>query len=270
VRTIANADGSVQVLLGNNSVVDGTSARRLRVSESGGALAIKLEGSDDPMLPVGGALTSMVEFLNGDLGEVQRRLDTLAGSLVARVNAAHAQGQVFDSTGAASAAPAFYHPGDVADPGPPVVRVPVTARNIRLSDAVAASATNVAASAASPGPGQTAGPGNNEIALLMAGLRSEAGTVTFVTAGGTTERASFTDFYRETASRLGAEVKDAESSANVHQTLADQAQRRRMSTSGVNLDEELTTLMRAQQAYAAAAKVISAAEEMMRYLVEMV
>ena len=116
-----------------------------------------------------------------------------------------------------------------------------------------------------------AGAGNNEVALALAALRTQAATVTYIAPGSQTqETASFADFYRETASRLGAQVRDAQTSASVHATLADLADRRRIATSGVNLDEELTTLMRAQQAYAAAARLVSTAEEMMRTLVEMI
>ena len=124
--------------------------------------------------------------------------------------------------------------------------------------------------AATPSGTNVAGPGNNEIALRLAGLRTAANQVTYVTPGGATETGSFADFYRDTASRLGTQVTNAASDAQVHATLASQADARRQSISGVNLDEELTTLMRAQQAYAAAAKVISAADEMMQTLVQMI
>jgi len=56
----------------------------------------------------------------------------------------------------------------------------------------------------------------------------------------------------------------------VRATLAAQARGRRDAVSGVNVDEELTSLMRAQQAYAAAAKVVQAADEMMQTLVGMI
>jgi flagellar hook-associated protein 1 len=269
LRVIPNRDGSVQVVLGSNTMVDGISTRRLAVTETAGTFRVHFENSGEPMLPIGGSVTGMVDFLNEDLADLQGRLDALASSLASQVNTQHRLGQTFDGSGTASAAGDFFHPGDPDLTNPPAL-LPVTARNLRLSDAVLDSATAIAASAAAPGPGQVAGPGNNEIALALAGFRTAPATVSYVTAGGVTETDSFADFYRESASRLGTQVKDAESSAAVHSTLADQAERRRISTSGVNMDEELTMLMRAQQAYAAAAKVISAADEMMRVLAEMV
>jgi flagellar hook-associated protein 1 FlgK len=81
---------------------------------------------------------------------------------------------------------------------------------------------------------------------------------------------SFADHYQAVASGLAVRVQDAGAAAEVRAALAAQARGRRDSVTGVNVDEELTSLMRAQQAYAAAAKVVSAADEMLRTLVEMV
>ena len=86
----------------------------------------------------------------------------------------------------------------------------------------------------------------------------------------TTAPTSFADQYRSAASGLAVRVQDAGAAAEVRAALAAQARGRRDSVTGVNVDEELTSLMRAQQAYAAAAKVVSAADEMLRTLVEMV
>jgi flagellar hook-associated protein 1 FlgK len=56
----------------------------------------------------------------------------------------------------------------------------------------------------------------------------------------------------------------------VYETLASQAGTRRVSVSGVSTDEELVQLMRHQQAYAAAAKLVSAADEMAQTVLNMV
>jgi flagellar hook-associated protein 1 len=269
VRAIDSVDGTVQIVLGNNGVVDGVTARHFAVTDDGTTLAVRFSNSSEPMLPIGGSVRELVNFVNAELPDARGRLDTIARTLVSRVNAAHAQGQTFAPNGTATAAGDFFHRGDV-DPSAPPALLPVTAASIRLSDAVAASAANVAASAAVPGAGQVAGPGNNEVALAIAGFRTRADSVTYVAPDGTTETASFANFYRDTTTLIGTRVKDAEGTASVHEALASQADARRISVSGVNMDEELTRLMSAQQAYAAAAKVVSAAEEMLRTLVEMV
>ena len=86
---------------------------------------------------------------------------------------------------------------------------------------------------------------------------------------GQTQTGSFTSFYQDVAGRVGTQVSNAKADSDVHSTLATQADARRKSASGVNLDEELTTLMRAQQAYSAAAKVVTTANDMMKSLIDM-
>jgi flagellar hook-associated protein 1 FlgK len=56
----------------------------------------------------------------------------------------------------------------------------------------------------------------------------------------------------------------------VYATLAQQADTRRTSVSGVSTDEELVSLTQAQQAYSAAAKVITTASAMAQTLLDMV
>jgi flagellar hook-associated protein 1 FlgK len=259
VRAIEALDGSVQVLLGANSLVDGVQARHLsKVTTATGQLALQLSTGTEPMLSIGGSTQTLLDFANRDLPDTQGRLDAIAKGLVTKLNTLHNTGILYPATGPATNAGDFFDPSGT------------TARSIKLSAAVAASSSAIAASAQVPSGTNAAGPGNNEIALAMSGLRSGASQVTYVTPTGATVTAGFADFYRDTASRLGTQVTNAESDAKVHATLASQADSRRQSISGVNIDEELTTLMRAQQAYSAAAKLISTANEMMQTIIQMV
>ncbi len=257
-NVIANPDGSVMVHLGTNNLVDGTTARHVKtVTTTSGDVAMQMTSGTEPMLPVGGSAQVMMDFMNRDVKDVRGQLDALANGLVTSVNAIHNTGELYPPNGAAPVAA-----GDFFDPAH------VSAADIRLSAGVAASAANIAAGAAA---GVNApGPGNNEIALAMAKLRDAAAQVTYVDKLGQTQSGSFTSFYNDVNSHLGTQVTNAASDADVHSTLASQADTRRQSVSGVNLDEELTTLMRAQQAYAAAAKVVSTASDMMDTLIKMV
>jgi len=93
VRVIPNMDGSVQVLLGNNALVDGVQSRHLQTTvSSGGRIALKLTNGHEPILPVGGSTQTMLDFLNEDLADTKGRLDAMAASMVARVNALHGGG----------------------------------------------------------------------------------------------------------------------------------------------------------------------------------
>ena len=287
VRVLPQADGSATVLLGNNTLVDGVHPQHLQVAvNTGGTLKLAFARSPaDPLLPVGGQLQTMLDFQNTELAETQERLDAIANTLARTVNAVHTLGN--DGTALAPYLNFFvdktsdtYVDGDPFA-SPPVTGV-VTARNIALSSAIAQDASRIASTSS-----LTSRPADNDVALVLAGLRTATSvvlggvtlaTVNFTTVDRSTNPAgrrtsapgSVADFYRATTSGLATQVKDAESTATVRRTLVEQAEQRRTSVSGVNVDEELTTLMRAQQAYAAAAKVITAADEMMQTLIGMI
>jgi flagellar hook-associated protein 1 FlgK len=287
LRVLPQRDGSVAVVLGNNTVVDGLHAQRMqRAAGADGTLRLAFASNPaEPLLPSGGSLQTLLDFQNAELPETQERLDALANTLARAVNAIHARGN--DGTAGAPYDPVFvdresdsYADGDPFQT-PPAAGV-VTARNIGLASAIERDASRLASTSS-----LATRPADNDVALAIAGLR----TATAATLGGvalatvdftlpdrtvnppgrtTTAPTSLANFYRTTNSGLAARVKDAEGAAAVRRALFDQAEARRASVGGVNVDEELTTLMRAQQAYAAAAKVITAADEMMQTLIGMV
>jgi flagellar hook-associated protein 1 FlgK len=296
VQALERPDGSVQVLFGTYTLVDGIHAKSLaRTTDALGRVAVAMSDAPDRALqPTGGSVQAMTGFLNTDLRGAQDQLDAVADALARSVNQVHTQGR-----DAAGAAPPFFvsRLTQSHDPAASPFRVPladgaITARTISVNAALRAAPARVANSSSA------ARPTDNDVALALAGLRTSAtatvgGTVTgtvfrlpnraapAVTVpgpGGSTEPplladtapTRFADFYQAAVGAIAVRTQDAEASADVHATLGAQARARRDSTSGVNLDEELTALMRSQQAYAAAAKVISAADEMMRTLVQMI
>jgi flagellar hook-associated protein 1 FlgK len=110
------------------------------------------------------------------------------------------------------------------------------------------------------------GIGDNRNALALAGLQNtltlEAG------AGGPT--ASLQGAYESLVADVGTNTRAAQYNASAQDTLLQQAQAQRDSVSGVNLDEEAANLLRYQQAYQAAAQVISIAESLFRTLIDAV
>jgi flagellar hook-associated protein 1 FlgK len=182
--------------------------------------------------------------------DTKAQLDALADGLVTAVNGLHVTGP--------SGAPFFE---------PAVAAGSVSAANIRISDQVAAdpAAINAGVSDADTGPG------DNRLALAMAGLRDSPVTVTVASgsfAGVTSS--TFGGFYNSLVAGIGTLTQAAGQSATVYGTLADQADARRSAVSGVSTDEELVVLMGQQQAYAAAAHLVTVADEMARTILEMV
>jgi flagellar hook-associated protein 1 FlgK len=98
------------------------------------------------------------------------------------------------------------------------------------------------------------GVGDNRNALRLADLRDQP-----LLLGGT---ASLADTYGYMVADVGTRTSQAQTSATVQQQLLAQASEARAMVSGVNLDEEAANLVRFQQAYQAAAQVISVANSL--------
>jgi flagellar hook-associated protein 1 FlgK len=94
------------------------------------------------------------------------------------------------------------------------------------------------------------GSGDNRNALLLARLQTAA------LVGGT---ASFSAAYGQLLGQVGNATREAEWSATSQARLLEETQGRQASVAGVNLDEEAANLLRYQQAYQAAGKLVSIA-----------
>lgn len=81
-------------------------------------------------------------------------------------------------------------------------------------------------------------------------------------------KSTVSDVYEEAITSVGSATSAAKVEAAATMTLFDQAQSRVSSTSGVNLDEEASNLLRFQQAYSASARVISTANEIFQTLLQ--
>jgi flagellar hook-associated protein 1 FlgK len=96
----------------------------------------------------------------------------------------------------------------------------------------------------------TGGTGDSRNALLLANLQ----TGTLVEGNATLDQA-----YGRLVSEVGNATHEADISATAQKRLLTEVQARQQSVSGVNLDEEAANLLRYQQAYQAAGKLVSIA-----------
>jgi flagellar hook-associated protein 1 FlgK len=97
----------------------------------------------------------------------------------------------------------------------------------------------------------SSGVSDNRNAVLLGALQTkntmEGGTATYQSA------------YSSIVSRIGNKAREVEITGQAQQSLLEQAQSARARLAGVNLDEEAANLLRFQQAYQAAARVIGIA-----------
>lgn len=236
------ADGTVDVLVGGNPVVTGTTAHRVVLTgptTPGGVVALEWErrpgaavALDDGAL--GGALSMLAPAdaggTGGALAEAAAAYDRLATRLAEQVNAVHRTGA---TTGGATGLDFF-----ALDPGVP------PALGLRV---VPTDASGIAAGAVGGG----ALDGSIADAISGIGLREDAPDAlwsAFVAGVGVTSKAE--------AGR-----------AMVAGLAAGNAFARQQSGASVDLDEENLGLVLAQTAYQGAARVFTAIDEMLDTLV---
>jgi flagellar hook-associated protein 1 len=97
--------------------------------------------------------------------------------------------------------------------------------------------------------------GNNDIALQIAGLKTTKGM-----KGGT---ATLNEFYNAQITDLGLTTQRAANNAYQHGLVAKALSDQRESVAGVNLDEEAANMAKAQKAYQAAARMMTAYDELL-------
>lgn len=105
-------------------------------------------------------------------------------------------------------------------------------------------------------------PGDNTNALAIAALENsllmESGTSTLG------------DYYNSIVSEIGVESQKASSMSGHQELMVKQLENQRSSISGVSLDEEMMNLIKYQNAYMAATRLVSVVDEMLAAMLEMV
>lgn len=262
------ASGSTSVLVGSFNLVEGTNVQVLELAfdtppgppppEPVGDVPVRVKpsGNDGTVLGLGGEVNALMENINRTIPELRTRLDTTARLLTSTVNTAHRGGFTFAGNAIpGTAAGNFFDPGSVTSP--------VRAGTIMLDVAVAADAGRVAASR------DANGPADNGVATELAALRDAHSAVTWTSPDGAVERGSFIGFFRSTVTHLGITTQAAIDDATLFRTLVDQAEARRQDAGGVNIDEEMVQIVRVQQAYQAAAKMVKSVDELMQTILQL-
>jgi len=261
IKVVEQSNGSDTVYVSGTSVVDAATTQALTLQQSGSAFSVQITGRGIPIPNVGGSIGAIATTLNTDVPAQHQQLDAIAAALVSVVNTAHKTGWTAagDAAGGANWNPSTPPTGSNISFFDPTK---TTAATIALSSQVASDASFVAA-----GNVQN-GTGNNAVALQLSQLQSA--TTSMTKYGSSTQTTSFGEYFRDQVTRLGVAQNDATSSATVYQTLAQSTNTQRQSVSGVSTDDELIQITQRQQAYAAAAKIITTASQMSQTLLGMI
>jgi flagellar hook-associated protein 1 FlgK len=239
VKTSIEADGSMNISLGDHQLVQGAQSHDLQVvAIPTGGWGVGPAGGATVVSTGGGSLGALSDLLTTTLPGMQSQLDQFVTSAVNEVNTLHAAG--FTLSGGTGVN--FFD-----QPSP-------NAGALALGASIQASTDNIAAAA-------TAAPGDGNNALAIAALGSKA----IVALGGKTLR----DYYNQFATGVGIASQNADQDVTTQQTLLARDDARRQSVSGVSVDEEMVNLIGQQQAYSAAARLVTVADQMAQTLLAM-
>jgi flagellar hook-associated protein 1 FlgK len=240
VQVIEHADHGVVVVAGGALLVDGAQHGGLEVrSLAAGGYGLGSAVSHAPVNLSSGSLKGLSDLSASTLPGIQKQLDQFASAVAQEVNAIHRTGS---TTGGATG-------NDFFDP------TGLTASSIAVAVPIRQSIANIAA-------GASGSPGDSSIALRLAQLRSTPVSA----AGGQT----LGEFYGGVVTSIGVLTRVAEQGSTSQEALVANVQAQRSSATEVSIDEEMVSLIKGQQAFAAASKIVNAADEMMQSILDMV
>jgi flagellar hook-associated protein 1 FlgK len=256
--TRGNPDGTVDVVVGGNALVSGSTSRPVALTGAANfsviaapPLALVWSGTTPPA-PVsldGGEMAARIASLQpadtatpssgtgGVFAEAAKAYDDIAKNVADRVNALHEQGTTSAGLPGTTGTPLdFFSYSATSSPALSLSVVPSSVAGIAAADGTKGSLDNTVA---------------DRIAQLGTGLDSpNAAWGTYV-------------------SRLGSQVATASARATTADTAATAATTAQNSNSGVDLDEETANLVVYQHAYQASARVISTINDVLDTLINM-
>lgn len=242
-------DGTIDVVVGGNALVSGTTTRTVTVTGAGrmdGAAGspVQLEWADKPgqaINPDGGKLAGAVSVLaaanggtgggtGGAIAEAAETFNKLAQNLAGTVNAVHQGG----TTPSGSPGGEFFHVAAGVPAALGLTVVPQTTDDLATGTA---------------GAGAFDGSNADKIAALSASTTGPDKTWSGI------------------VTTTGVAAKTALLHGNLADTAAAAATKTQASTAGVDLDEENVNILSAQHAYQAAARVMSAIDQTLDTLI---
>jgi flagellar hook-associated protein 1 FlgK len=128
---------------------------------------------------------------------------------------------------------------------------------IEVNEDLVREPARIAASA--PGPNGQSDPGNGQAALAVASLRNQPVMVGQIS--------TFDDYFADAVASVGLRSEEADLSFETQERVMKDLRDLRQSISGVNIDEELSNMIKFQHGYSAAARFISEVDEMLNTII---
>jgi len=237
IQVAEQSDGTITVTLGADILVQSTTVEQMQtVVGPTGFLDVEWASTGNPVPATNGKLAGLLYARDTVLPSYQTEIDQLATGLINATNAQHALG--FDLSG---------NPGGAFFVG-------TDASTMAVAPAVSADPSLIAAAS-------TPTPGDNGNALAIAMLGDQ------ITMPVGLPDTTFNGFYASTLGRLGAESREATQTVENQDLVLRMLDERRQQVSGVSMDEEMSKMIKYQHAYEAAARVVTAVDELLDLVV---
>lgn len=235
-----NPTGNVTVMVNGFTLVQGTKTNSLPTTFSMQAGVPQLTDGTISIPIKRGEVSGLIQA-SDRIATYKTDLNTVASTFISAVNAQHQAGYGLDGQTGRN----FFSGTDASDIG---------------VDATIESSLDAIAASSPPPSGGTVAPSNGDNARAIAdiGKLRLFGTQTIV------------DFHAAKMTQMGADAQSAASQAANQEKVVQQLQNMRDSTSGVNLDEELTHMLQYQRSYQAAAKLVTTFDSLIDSVINMV
>ncbi len=239
LQTADQATGGVDISIAGTDVVVGPELQdTLEVYDAGdGQLLVRTQTEGTPLALTGGTIQGTIDARDGALANLRADLNTLASQLITQVNAIHRDG--FGLTGTTGTD--FFTGTNAAD---------IAVNQTILDDPSLLQASGVSGAV-----------GDNQVALSLAQLANDSQAAL--------NNQTFSQSYSQTVSAIGQSVWSVNAALSDQQVVQKMLVRQRDSTSGVSLDEEMTDLIKYQQAYQASARLITTIDQMLDTVVNL-
>ncbi|MDM5451415.1 flagellar hook-associated protein FlgK [Peribacillus simplex] len=185
--------------------------------------------------------------IGGAYPDMLKKLDNMTTAFVNEFNSIHKQGYALGDSDASTLDFFEIEPGKSA------------AQSIKVNSEIVKDPSKIAAGAKSGGAS-----GDNENAKLLADLKKKAFSEYSTKDQNSKElTGSFDTYYSGIIGKLGVDSQSAQKNLSNSVVLATSVNQNRDSVSSVSLDEEMTDMIRFQQAYNASARMMTMMDEML-------
>lgn len=242
-ETRETSTGAVEVQIDGHSVVDENQAYNINaeVDDSNKKYRLRL-GNGHTIAPTEGQIGAEIEMYEEGIPDMKEKLDNIASTIVSEMNNLHSSGYGLEDNVQRD----FFDPSGT------------TAESIAINEDLVDNSKLIAAS-------DTGGEaGNGEIASQIADLRNQK------VIGDTNQNQTLTDYTVGTISEPGVQLDGVNNKIDARDSEIQMLKTQQEETAGVNIDEELSKMIKYQNAYQGAAKVMSAGQEMYDTLISVV